>query len=333
MPRATGHHREAFGLIWHSPVLDIPELPERLVEPRSGDVAAVAIAPEDPECWPELPPGLHDTPFLQMGRGDLRLTVEDIGRFRITGGDRIAWHRAHQGVSDQDLCTFLLGSAVGALLIQRGMLVLHGNALEKDGRAVVCMGHSGAGKSTLAYALMQQGWRLLADDLVAVTPDGRVLPGIPRIKLWHDAAKAFGLDLVQLPPIRQGMDKYLLMGDAVHSATEAVPLQALYLIHQRRHDSQDSDASRITRITSQKTAALRLRNQAFRPRFVRGLGQEGPNFMALARLQSRVPLASLPMPSGIAAMQDWLEQQDLLQAAATAEGPAPAQQVEERVSV
>ena len=64
--------------------------------------------------------------------------MEGIGRFRITSGDRIAWHREHVGVSDQDLCTFLLGSAVGALLIQRGLLVL---------------------------------------------------PGIPRIKLWHDAAR------------------------------------------------------------------------------------------------------------------------------------------------
>lgn len=190
--------------------------------------------------------------------------------------------------------------------------MLHGNALEKNGQAIVCMGHSGAGKSTLAYALMQQGWRLLADDLVAITPNGCVLPGIPRIKLWHDAAKAFGLDPDALPPIRQGMHKYLLMGDAVQRAEEAVPLAALYLIHQRRNDDQDPEDTSITPINSQKAAALRLRNQAFRPRFVRGLGQEGPNFMALARLQSRVPLARLPLPSGIPAMQRWLAQQDLL---------------------
>jgi hypothetical protein len=122
------------------------------------------------------------------------------------------------------------------------------------------------------------------------------------------------------------------MGEAVQRATEAVPLQALYLIHQHRNDTPDTDASCIIRITSQKAAALRLRNQAFRPRFVRGLGQEGLNFMALARLQSRVPLASLPLPAGIAAMQDWLERQDLLQAAATAEGPALAQQDAEMVT-
>jgi hypothetical protein len=122
------------------------------------------------------------------------------------------------------------------------------------------------------------------------------------------------------------------MGDAVSRAPEAVPLQALYLIHQRRHDTQNPDATRITRITSQKTAALRLRNQAFRPRFVRGLGQEGSNFMALARLQSGVPLATLPVPAGIEAMQGWLEQQDLLQAAALAEGVAPTSDTEELVS-
>jgi hypothetical protein len=318
----------AFELNWCSEGLVIPELPVCSTDALAGQAPLIEIRPEEPGCWPELAPGPHDTPFLQMARGDLRLTVDDIGRFRITDGVCIAWHRQHSSVSDQDICTFLLGSAVGALLIQRGILVLHGNALEKDGQAIVCLGHSGAGKSTLAYALMQQGWRLLADDLVAVSPNGQVLPGIPRIKLWHDAAKAFGLEPEQLPPIRQGMHKYLLMGEALQRADRPVPLKALYLIHQRRHDNADPDQGRITRITRQKTAALRLRNQAFRPRFVRGLGQEGANFMALALLQRRVPMAILPLPSGIVALQGWLGQQDLLHAAAEAGEPDPASTAE-----
>jgi hypothetical protein len=308
-------HLAAFDLLWHSPELPIPELPIAGQPADGAERAEIQIEASPPSEWPQLEPGPHDTPFLQMARGDLRLSIDDIGCFRITAGERIAWHRQHSGVSDQDISTFLLGSAVGALLIQRGIFVLHGNALEKDGKAIVCMGHSGAGKSTLAYALMQQGWRLLADDLVAVSPDGLVLPGIPRIKLWHDAAKAFGLDPDRLPPIRQGMNKYLLMGDALQRAPQSAPLRAMYLIHQQRPDTADPDAGQISRITSQKTAALRLRNQAFRPRFVRGLGQEGPNFMALAMLQQRVPLATLPLPQGIAAMQSWLQEQDLLMAA------------------
>lgn len=312
-------HYKAFELTWCSLDLAIPELPACSEAALAGGGPRIAIEPEEPQGLPELPPGRHDTPFLQMARGDLRLTVEGIGRFWITDGERIAWQRADAGVSDQDIRTFLLGSAVGALLIQRGMLVLHGNALEKDGQAIVCLGHSGAGKSTLAYALMQQGWRLLADDLVAVTAEGMVLPGIPRIKLWHDAAKAFGLDPAALPPIREGMNKYLLMGEALRQAPQAAVLQAVYLIHQQRHGEPEEKGATIRRIQRQQAATLRLRNQAFRPRFVRGLGQEGANFMALARLQQRVPLAAMPLPAGIGAMQRWLADQDLLTAAARAE--------------
>ena len=297
------------------------ELP--LAEPGSRGHITMTVSRDSSASWPPLPAGPHDTPFVQMARGDLRLQVEGIARFRVSGGERIAFDPWQGEGNPLDLRTFVLGSPLGALLIQRGMVVLHGNALEKDGRAIVSLGHSGAGKSTTAYALMQQGWRLLADDLVAITPEGLVLPGIPRIKLWHDAARAFGLDPETLPPIRQGMRKYLLMGEAVRRATAAVPLAALFLLHKRPDAGEDPGGGRITRITSQKEAALTLRNQAFRPRFVRGLGQEGPNFIALARLQKRVPLATLPLPSSIAAMRSWLEAQDLLTAAATADGPRP----------
>ena len=319
MATCERYHYHAFELRWLSEGLPIPELPHAQT---NGDWAAqegnIRILEEDPLCWPQLAPGAHDTPFLEMARGDLRLTVEGIGYFRIHNGEQIAWQRARENVSDQDLRTFLLGSAVGALLIQRGILVLHGNALERDGQAIVCLGHSGAGKSTLAYALMHQGWRLLADDLVAITPDGQVLPGIPRIKLWHDAVKAFGLDPNALPPIRQGMQKYLLLGEAIERAERPCPLKALYLIRQQRRDIDDPDDSRIARINRQQQATLCLRNQAFRPRFVRGLAQEGANFIALARLQQTVPLASLPMPQGIPEMQNWLQSQSLLTAAAEA---------------
>ena len=132
-----GPIRTAFGLHWRSDDLAIEELPVLLADSGQSAAGEVVIATETPSSWPDLSPGPHDTPFLQMKRGDLRLTVEEIGRFRITNGTHIAWHREHPGVSDQDIRTFLLGSAVGALLIQRGMLVLHGNALEKNGQATV----------------------------------------------------------------------------------------------------------------------------------------------------------------------------------------------------
>ncbi|MCP9910270.1 hypothetical protein KBZ15_10185 [Cyanobium sp. BA20m-p-22] len=116
MTGSQAHYR-AFELNWHCQGLAIPELPGCSMEALAGADPLIAIEPEDPDHWPQLEPGPHDTPFLQMARGDLRLTVDDIGRFRITDGVRIAWHRQHSGVSDQDISTFLLDSALGALLI------------------------------------------------------------------------------------------------------------------------------------------------------------------------------------------------------------------------
>ena len=131
----------AFGLYWNSPFLSLPGLATTSVSRSEIEpMMLVKLAEQPTGEWPTLPPSPNDTPFLKMTEGDLRLTVPDIVQFRVHAGGSIAWQRAHSGVSDMDLQTFLLGSAVGALLIQRGMVVLHGNALVRDGKAVVCLG-------------------------------------------------------------------------------------------------------------------------------------------------------------------------------------------------
>jgi hypothetical protein len=257
-----------------------------------------------------------------MRPGELQLAMAGVGRFRVSAGNRIGWSRWSPAVTDQELRTYLLGSGVGAVLIQRGMLVLHGNALARGGRAIVCLGASGAGKSTLAYALMRQGWRLLADDLVAVTPESMVLPGIPRIKLWNDAAAAFGLEAGELPVIhradRQGAWKVLLMGDPILRAEREARLAALYLLD--RH--LDADAWVLPFETEQERVML-LREQAYRAHFVRGLGREGDNFLALAALQQRIPFATLRLPLGIAAMERSLAGVDLLRCPLALSEPQP----------
>jgi hypothetical protein len=67
----------------------------------------------------------------------------------------------------------------------------------REGAAVVVAGASGAGKSTLVARLLDAGWRLLSDDVVAIrlAPDGTpwVLPGPPHYRLCRDASLRLGL--------------------------------------------------------------------------------------------------------------------------------------------
>ena len=134
--------------------------------------------------------------------------------------DRLAWlDRARLRVTDREITVdssddafarqCVVGPGLGVLLHRRGVLVLHGAALDVGGRAVVLLGDKGAGKSTTAAALLARGARLLADDLVALDPAAdvpTVLPGPSQMKLWPEAAAAAGLD-VDLVPFFDGLAK------------------------------------------------------------------------------------------------------------------------------
>jgi hypothetical protein len=76
------------------------------------------------------------------------------------------------GIEEGSAHLFLSGSTIGALLIQRGVLVLHSGVVLSDDCCIVCLGHSVAGKSILATAVSLRGCKMLGDDLVAVTVMG-----------------------------------------------------------------------------------------------------------------------------------------------------------------
>ena len=113
----------------------------------------------------------------------------------------------------------VLGPGLGVLLHRRGLLVLHGSAVDVGGRAVVLVGHKGAGKSTTAAALVARGHRLLTDDLVALDAGGAVLPGPTQMKLWAASSSALG---VETEPFMDGLDKGVWHGAT--AAEHAAPL-------------------------------------------------------------------------------------------------------------
>ena len=64
-------------------------------------------------------------------------------------------------------------------------------------------------------------------------------------------------------------------------------------------------------IKSEKISFLKLKNQLYRPRFVKGLGKEKDLFSKIVNLQKKVPLIKLPILNGIDKMNDWLRKNDL----------------------
>lgn len=56
---------------------------------------------------------------------------------------------------------------------------IHASCVEKNGRGILIRGHSGAGKSAFALALMNHGFRLVADDQVRVAVEEGCLTAQP----------------------------------------------------------------------------------------------------------------------------------------------------------
>ncbi|KMK75026.1 aldolase [Alkalihalobacillus pseudalcaliphilus] len=117
-----------------------------------------------------------------------------------------------KGVSEEHLRLYILGTCMGALLLQRKILPLHGSTLAINGKAYAIIGHSGVGKSTLATNLLANGCQLLSDDVSPITFNEQghpvVIPAYPQQKLWQESLEKLGKSNHGLRPIVQRESKF-----------------------------------------------------------------------------------------------------------------------------
>lgn len=221
------HTYSCFGLRLNSPIL-LPELSEGSARLPGPDAVEITFAP----IASDQPAPAEGMLVRRLPDGGAFLEQRNVGRFLVREGRQIVIDPA-PGVSRRDLRLYLLGTVLGMLLHQRGVLPLHANAIVVDGQAVAFAGASGAGKSTLAAHFQRADFEVLCDDVCAVTFDGAMQPfawpGSRNIKLWRDALDMFGQDSAQLSPVMDSMDKFQLPVVAEAEAPPK-PLKLLYVI-------------------------------------------------------------------------------------------------------
>ena len=171
---------KAFGLVLESefPLIQLPRIPSQVPDVRIVRADLSGLTPEQRQF--SGPEGCY---FQGLDRC----------AHRITGGCLI---EVDPG-PDYDpalLGLYLMGTCMGAILYQRGVMLLHGSCVTDGCRTVLLTGESGAGKSTLAAEFLRQGWRLITDDVSAVyDPEGTpmVQSSYPSQKLWQDALERY----------------------------------------------------------------------------------------------------------------------------------------------
>lgn len=134
-----------------------------------------------------------------------------IGRYEICNGRTISVF-PRRNVTKEIVRVPLFGIALAAVLQQNNLLMLHGSAVEINGKALIILGKKGHGKSTLTAALINRSHRLISDDVTAISIKSsqiEVLPGLPILKLWPDVFGELGLDIEASRVFYPGISKRL----------------------------------------------------------------------------------------------------------------------------
>lgn len=289
--QAPPYAYSCFGLSIRSAIA-LPEIAEDSSPADGGRPAiAITIGPVPSEL-PGAPPPAHG---VQASGDDILLTVKDVARYLIRGGREIVVD-ASAGGGARSIRLFLLGSAFGVLCYQRGLLLLHANAIVARGEVVAFAGRSGAGKSTLAAHFQSAGYQVLCDDVCVVSFDegGRPLawPGLPRLKLWREAASSFGHDCEMLEPAIDGLEKYNVPLAAA-ARGGLYPLRRLYVLSALAPGA----TGQITRLRG-AAAVEAVLAQSYRGQYLKPMGLLQRHFAHCSGLLRHVEVYSAPREWG-----------------------------------
>ena len=232
--------------------------------------------------------------------GKLTLEVDQIARFLVRDGTDIVIDR-HGDANDDDVRLFLLGSSFGALLHQRGVLVLHGSTIRVGDGCVVFLGRRGAGKSTLAAALARRGYVRLGDDVCAISigEDGvpYAAPAYPQAKLWLDSLEHLGLDATTLRRVRPTREKRAVPFEGDPSQNP-LPVKGLYVL------SPSKDRTDIAIGPIRGPIKIRaLRDYTYRLQFLKGFDLARHHFAQITHVASRLPMIRVMRPAHGALME------------------------------
>jgi len=285
------HWYRGYGL-WLCSQMVLPEfLP---AAPVAGADIRIRFAPDARRQWTASGASEADgTNFVPARDGGYVMRAAEVCDYWVRDGCDITLTPA-DGVDPASVRLFLVGSAIGMALHQRGLLVLHGATVQRDAGATIFVADSGAGKSTLAASLGRSGHAILGDDTMPVWPAQtggfEVWPGSRMFKLWSDTIGALGGSADDLESVGRRFDKFFLPNKA-QAPDAAIPISEIVLLQ------ADATATGPVLEPIVGLEALRvITEHTYRPEYVRLLAREAAHFKLCARLAGGVTVARLRRP-------------------------------------
>lgn len=290
-----------YGVVVASAV-ELPGMPQDVADDSPAEVAIRwGIVPV------ELPSARVATHYFQAAGDVLLLDIPDTARYLVVQGQSITIE-AYPDAAMARVRLFLLGSALGALMYQRGHLLLHGSAVDTPHGAMIFVGPQGEGKSTLAAHLHRRGYPLLCDDVCALVHDPSsgyyVIPSLPQLRLCTDALDALDHMATHAHEAAFEVDKYVV---SLHQAPvlQARRPGAIHLLSSHAEES-------ISIVPLRGFARLhQLVSNLYRPEYLPGLDSQSEALRLASGAAGAIPFLHVHRPRDYGRMDDLLDRLEL----------------------
>ncbi len=227
----------------------------------------------------------------QTAPDDYLLNLKRVGRFHVRQGREIIL-QPQKNISEETLRLYLLSTCLAVLLLQRKLLALHVSGIRTQQGAVLFAGNSGSGKSTLVSAFLARGYKMLADDLAALSLEGDqvlVRPGFPQVKLWADSAAALGRSTQGLRRVIPEYEKFIA-GEQERFDPSVIPLHAIFALN--RHKNPEL----ILKPLGHAARFNLLLDHTWQKLTIPGLGLREWHFQTTARIAANIYCAQVTRP-------------------------------------
>lgn len=239
--------------------------------------------------WEELS---EESQYFVLKKDLILFRLPEKAIFMIKNGNEIYYYPMNNTTEDQ-IRLYLLGTCMGAILMQRKVLPLHGSAIAIGGKAYAIVGDSGAGKSTLASAFLKRGYQLISDDVIPVTLNQEnipmITPAYPQQKLWQESLDQFKMESSQYRPIIERESKFAIPV-LNQFASRPLPLSGVFELIKTEND--DIQFNRINNLQSLHT----LFHHTYRNFFIVPLGLMDWHFNMTAKMCERISLFQIRRP-------------------------------------